>query len=277
MNIVGVTGHSGAGKDIIAARLAEKHGYVQLAIADPLKRFGLNVFGLDVIQLWGSAKNTIDPMFQECNIRSSGVTFEPGCKLANVKRACDPHWGAAAVRLSSYGPTWVAELVPVAEREQALRDLFFWFASLGHHYPAFSPRIMLQNLGTEWGREVVDKDIWVNKMVNTAEQVLAGTEYSRETGLTDQQLSKPSGVVVSDVRFDNELDVLKKIGGKVVRVKRDASDRKSKTVGIASHASEMAQDAFVDDKFDCILSNNGSIADLNNAVDVAALTFKGNK
>ena len=278
MNIIGITGQTGAGKDVIASRLVEKHGYVRLALADPIKRFGLNVFGFDVIQLWGPAKNSFDPMFSECNIRSSGVLFEPGCKLANIKRVCDQAWGDAAVRLSSYGPMWVDSLVPTSEQEKALNNLYFWFASIGHHYPELSPRIMLQHLGTEWGRETVSKDVWVNKLISTAEYVMRGYVYHRETGLSeDEKTTKPKGVVVSDVRFENELAILKDVGGKLVRVTREVSDKKAKSVGIPSHPSESAQQDISSDAFDCLLQNNGSIADLHKAVDIAAATFKHNK
>lgn len=278
MNIVGVTGLSGTGKDIIAARLVEKHGYVQLSLADPLKRFGLNVFGFDVIQLWGSAKNAPDPLYHECNIRSSGVQFSPDCKILNVKKVCDPHWAQAAIRLASFGPRWIEGLVPEKEREQALEDLFYWFASLGHHYPEISPRIMLQHLGTEWGRQMVSEDIWVNKMVDTADHMFRGFSYERETGLSPRKNKGPAtGVVVSDIRFENEIVLLRKLGGTLVKVTRDASDRTAGKVGIHKHSSEVEQQGFADAVFDCILQNNGTIGELNKAVDIAAVTFKSCK
>lgn len=279
MNIVGVTGQSAAGKDVIASRLVEKHGYRQLALADPIKRFGLNVFGFDVIQLWGPAKNTFDPMYNECNLRSSGVTFEPGCSLAPVKRVCDQAWGQAAARLVDYGPEWVASLLPEEQQEQALKDLYFWFSSLGHHYPELSPRIMLQHLGTEWGREVGGEDIWVEHLVSTADYVFRGYPYEREEGiqLEENTMVPPVGVVVSDIRFENEVKRIRELGGRLVRVTRKASDRKANSVGILAHASEDEQKAIPDSLFDCILQNNGSIAELNKAIDVAATTFKGTK
>lgn len=277
MRIIGITGQAGAGKDEIAGRLVQKHDFKQLSLADPLKRFGLNVFGFDVIQLWGpsSARNTFDPGFQECGIRSSQVAFEPGCSISKVRRHCDPAWGDAAMRLADYGEEWVDELVPDPdEREEALRMLYFWFASLGHHYNQLSPRIMLQHLGTEWGRQVVNDDIWIDNLISTAEEVLAGCCYEREIGITGEHAPPPSGVVVSDVRFGNELTRIKDVKGKIVRVTRESADRKSKKLGIAGHASEAEQAAFTSDMFDAVLANEGTLSELKAAVDVVAAAFK---
>jgi hypothetical protein len=280
MRIVGVTGQAGAGKDEVAGRLVQKHDFKQLSLADPMKRFGLNVFGFDVIQLWGpsSARNHFDPGFNECAIRSSQVDFQPGCSISKVRKHCDPGWGDAAMRLADYGEEWLADLIEDPdERIEAERMLYWWFGSLGHHYPQLSPRIMLQSLGTEWGRHACGEDIWINNLVATTEDVLAGCTYEREIGFTGEHQPPPSGVVVQDVRFANELAHIKEVGGKVIRVTRKSSDRKSKKIGIVGHASEAEQAAFTSDMFDAILANEGTIAELHSSVDVVAAAFKGSK
>jgi len=278
MHIIGITGHAGAGKDEVAGRFVNKHGYTQLSLADPLKRFGYNVFGFDPIQLWGpsSARNTFDPTFIECNIRSNGVDFSPGCKIGAVRRACDPGWADAASRLVSYGPEWVASLVDADKQDKALEVLYFWFASLGHHYPQLSPRIMLQSLGTEWGRQEVDEDIWINELISTATKVLQGHDYSREEGISaNKTMVIPNGVVVSDVRFKNELDAIHTAGGKLIRVCRESADKKAKKLGIAGHASEAEQATFSDDLFDAVIQNEGTLPDLYKNLDVVELALGG--
>lgn len=280
MHIIGITGQAGAGKDEIAGRFVQKHGYKQLSLADPMKRFGLNVFGFDVIQLWGpsSARNHFDPGFNECAIRSSQVEFKPGCSIAKVRRHCDPGWGDAAMRLVDYGEEWVNELImEPAAREEALNMLYFWFASLGHHYNQLSPRIMLQSLGTEWGREVCGENLWINNLLAAAERVLLGYEYERETGFTHGVMQPPTGIVCSDVRFSNELTAVKDAGGRIIRVTRESADKKSKKLGIAGHASESEQKSFTDDMFDSILKNERTLPELYSAVDVVALAYKSDK
>lgn len=280
MRIIGITGQAGSGKDEIAGRFVKNHDYAQLSLADPMKRFGLNVFGFDVIQLWGpsSARNMHDPGFNECAIRSSQMTFEPGCSLSNLARHCDPSWADAAVRLTQYAPDFVEELLsePAAKRE-ALNMLYFWFASLGHHHAELSPRIMLQSLGTEWGREVCGDNVWINYLLESAECLINGEEYEREIGFTGKRIDQPAGVVCSDVRFTNELHAIKKAGGKIVKVTRASADKKASKLGISGHASEAEQKEFTADMFDAVLSNEGTLPELYKSVDVLAAAYKGLK
>lgn len=70
------------------------------------------------------------------------------------------------------------------------------FASLGNK----SGREIAQTLGTEWGRNLVDPDIWVN--------------------LWKERIKPFSRVTVPDVRFINEAQTIRDMGGKLVRITR---------------------------------------------------------
>lgn len=63
--IVGISGHAGAGKDTIADRLVEQHGFVRVGFADPMKRFCQEVFDFTDEQVWGTIehKNRPDPRY----------------------------------------------------------------------------------------------------------------------------------------------------------------------------------------------------------------------
>lgn len=71
MTIIGVTGlcidptgaHriAGAGKDCVANRLLEKHGFVLLSFADPMKRFLQDVYEFTDEQLWGESEKRTEP------------------------------------------------------------------------------------------------------------------------------------------------------------------------------------------------------------------------
>ena len=126
--------------------------------------------------------------------------------------------------------------------------------------PTLTPRWVLQYWGTEVCRRGFHDDIWIasleNKLRNTKDNV-----------------------VISDVRFPNEVESIKKAGGKVIRVVRGqepvwlrvaqnacAGDEKSKLLmsdEFKVHASEWA---WLGTKFDTVLDNNGSIDDLYNQV-----------
>ena len=63
-----------------------------------------------------------------------------------------------------------------------------------------SPREMLQLLGTEFGRELIADDVWVRAL--------------------EHRIKDADRVVIDDVRFPNEAEMIRKLGGVVVRVVR---------------------------------------------------------
>lgn len=63
-----------------------------------------------------------------------------------------------------------------------------------------SPRRLMQTIGTEWGRKLIDDDLWVNlarDRIEFIEQTLRH-EYA--------------GIVISDVRFENEAKFIRANG-----------------------------------------------------------------
>lgn len=72
-----------------------------------------------------------------------------------------------------------------------------------------SPRQMMQTLGTEWGRTLVDEDLWIN---------VARRKLLRYTAM--HRSLRPELVVFSDVRFENEAAMLRNLGGVIVHVHR---------------------------------------------------------
>ena len=59
--LVALAGPSGAGKDAAAAYLVRRHGFRRIAVADPLKRWVQEIFGLDRDALWGDGRDRRDP------------------------------------------------------------------------------------------------------------------------------------------------------------------------------------------------------------------------
>lgn len=78
-------------------------------------------------------------------------------------------------------------------------------------------RWAMQSLGTEWGREHIGKDIWMNAWLRQVNKYRGG----RAVILTD------------DVRFPNEVQVIKDLGGKIIKVRRPKVEVQSQ------HESEM--------------------------------------
>ena len=96
-----------------------------------------------------------------------------------------------------------------------------------------SPRQMMQTLGTEWGRSCIHPDLWV--MV--------------AEGIARKQLKSGQNVVIDDVRFPNEAEMIRRLGGELWLVERPG------VVYEGSHASEGALRDIVPD---AVINNEAS-------------------
>ncbi|TWA89549.1 hypothetical protein [Bradyrhizobium stylosanthis] len=103
-----------------------------------------------------------------------------------------------------------------------------------------TPRHAMQTLGTEWGRDLIDQDLWTDSL-------------RRRASLHDK-------VVVPDVRFENECAKIHEMEGKVVRV--DASQRVPEDT-FSNHSSETGIGKL---PADLEIDNNGTPFELQHAV-----------
>ena len=118
--------------------------------------------------------------------------------------------------------------------------------------PNLTPRWVLQYWGTEVCRQGFHPDIWVASLENKI-------------------LKCEGNIVITDARFANELNVVKKLNGKLIRIERgelpswydDAVKFNQRTEGYLPpqgvHASEYSS---VGLEYDCYLANNGTKEDL---------------
>ena len=117
-----------------------------------------------------------------------------------------------------------------------------------------TPRYALQQLGTEWGRDCYP-NVWAEYAIRVARELL-GPEpyrYSAKGGLERMQadILQPKGVVISDVRFMNEIRCIKAAGGKVVRLLRGQG-----LEGAAGqHRSEQELQSIPLETFDYVIDN----------------------
>ena len=99
-----------------------------------------------------------------------------------------------------------------------------------------SLRELYQTLGTDWGRDRIDTDIWVNQ---------AARQYGRWAGFD---------VVFSDVRFENEAAFVRNQGGTIIHIRRNQAPltrlHKSES-GIEYHPLE-----------DYVLENTGTLHEM---------------
>ncbi len=95
-----------------------------------------------------------------------------------------------------------------------------------------TPRMLLQLMGTECGRNIIHENIWVNA--------------------TFAAFTLESRWVITDMRFPNELKAIKSRGGITIRINRPDTIR-------MDHESETALDSA---EFDYVITNEGTLDDL---------------
>lgn len=101
-----------------------------------------------------------------------------------------------------------------------------------------TPRLILQLLGTEGGREVIHPNIWINATIGN--------------------LKPEDRAIVTDVRFPNEVEGIKKKGGIVIRVVRPSK------ISTSTHPSETSLNDYKD--WDYIITNDGTLEELEQKV-----------
>ena len=82
-----------------------------------------------------------------------------------------------------------------------------------------TPRLILQLLGTDCGRQIIHPDIWVNATMSEYKPQHFRT-VKIDGVFSHQELIYPKWII-SDVRFPNELKAVKGKGGITIRVNRD--------------------------------------------------------
>jgi len=139
--------------------------------------------------------------------------------------------------------------VPVDKFE----DQDFKMKQMPKEWGEMTYREFLQRLGTEAVRNNIHNNAWVNAFY--ADFVSEGL---------GQDLVEPQWIV-TDVRFENEADEIKKRGGIMVRISRNESS------GENLHSSETALDDY---PFDYIVNNSGTLKDLESQA-IAFITNYG--
>jgi len=105
-----------------------------------------------------------------------------------------------------------------------------------------TPREAMQSLGTEWGRNIIHPDLWINAWKHTVQDYL----------------DRGFKVVVDDCRFPNERKAVQELGGITIMIERP---------GIAPVNSHISEQYLM--MCDATIVNDGSLSDLRS--NIAAL------
>lgn len=84
-----------------------------------------------------------------------------------------------------------------------------------------TPRLLLQLLGTDCGRSIIHPNIWVNSLFSeyTQDNVYHHAFHKNGIDYGNQTLEYPNWII-TDMRFPNELEAVKKRNGITIRVNR---------------------------------------------------------
>lgn len=118
-------------------------------------------------------------------------------------------------------------------------------------------RKLLQILGTDCGRMYGGNNFWVEKWKEKVDSWLSSLEHIRFRESWSDDLEPI--VICDDVRFDNEAQTIKDLGGKIVQIVGRSYDMGENN----NHTSEAGIDV---DLIDYVLCNTDSMKDLERSV-----------
>jgi hypothetical protein len=112
-------------------------------------------------------------------------------------------------------------------------------------------RKLMQLVGTDWARETFGPTFWIDLW---------------EADNFEAMLGAGNVIIVDDIRFNEEAQVIRRHGGKIIQIVSSETERAKRgpLVG-AGHASEAGIDA---EHVYASVRNNGSIEDLQKSLDI---------
>lgn len=119
--------------------------------------------------------------------------------------------------------------------------------------PPVKDRKLMQYIGGTWGRSI-DPNLWVN---------IWELDYKQFRFFKDSEHQVL--VIVDDVRYDNEADKIRSLGGRIVRIEATTEDRATRgTIEGQEHDSEKGVDINL---VDLTIFNSGDLNALKKNVD----------
>ena len=170
--IVGIIGKIGHGKDTVSNYIRRNSDtlFTEKRFADPIKACVAQILGCTVLDLE-------DRNFKERPLGSEWNSYKLFCD--DIEQDIRPRNYEEAVYFAE-------TLYGFDESQVKIEEV------------VMTPRTMLQTMGTEWGRNTIHPDIWVNSMMQ---------EYD-STHLSRSNTKNPTWLM-PDVRFPNEAQAIK--------------------------------------------------------------------
>ena len=220
LHVIAIAGVRGSGKHTVGSLLREKHDFAPTSFAKPIKQMAAIAFP------------------QITNTHLYGPTSAREEELDTPLRGLDPVTGEPMIKLRAEADTNVMEHVGWEDKDGTV------------YRRMLTPRLILQTLGTEWGRRL-HANIWVDACWGWI--------------LKDAAVMRHDRYCITDCRFRNEIEGTRQKGGKVIRLQRGFEAAKKKLArGEAAtvHPSESELLSVPDEEFDYIVDNTGPLENL---------------
>ena len=116
-----------------------------------------------------------------------------------------------------------------------------------------TPRLMLQLLGTNCGRDIIHPNIWVNSLMSDYKPLpMVIPNFRQPDDIDDMPIEFPKWLI-TDTRFPNEAESILSRDGLLIRVNRGDGNT-------GNHPSETSLDSYT--KWSYVIDNNGTMKEL---------------
>lgn len=215
--IIGINGYAGSGKDTVGMIIQNLTAYPQddtTSIVEMVKA----KYGSDAqweVMKWAGKLKEVATLL-------TGIPIEKFEDQEFKKTNLGPEWNRERTVFVEQG-VYKTEVVPMTVRD------------------------FLQILGTEGLRNGLHENTWVNALM--ADYTPAWTTNKGE----HDPIQELPNWIITDTRFPNEAEAIKKVGGIIIRVERPG------VKPINNHPSEVGLDGY---DFDYVITNDGTLEDL---------------
>lgn len=146
-----------------------------------------------------------------------------------------------------------------------------------------TPRLLLQIIGTNFFRNQLLENVWVNVTLADYKPISWNNDICEDIKDATPEATYPN-IIITDVRFPNEVDAIKAKGGIIIRVESDYVYLNNSTTYVKrrhntiDHESETALDDY---QFDVRINNNhdidGLISNVMNVLDHHNIEYNGTR
>lgn len=262
--VVGLAAKARSGKDTGAAILLQHPEVIAYALADPLKRGCQALFNLSDSQTW-------DDNLKEIKVGAWGLSPREFFQQVGTEwmRKHNPvHWLMRADR-----EIYAQEPIPILLPEQLshpelpfilgakaffnMSDEQCWELDAAPIIDPFWQMTPGQMIGLVKAKALKDFPDFFARRSLMPEQDMNNSTFVTKPTLNTQNKNI---IIIKDIRFENEADYIRKIGGAIWHIVRDNAEP------VNQHSSELGIAALVSDT---IIRNNGTLEEYRNKLDSA--------